>query len=132
MESILGKPKDGNADWKNKVRLEQGMKPLPVAAYTLVEPFTDLLWVWNGFWRLSNVRPIGFNGVLRIPIAEIEAYCRLHSYDYGRRTEFLFYIERLDVKFMEHIEKKREEQERMERTKSNDIGPRKRGVPRSR
>jgi hypothetical protein len=129
LESALNAPKDKNAGWKNEVRVQQGLKPLESAELPKIkiEPYTDLIWAWNGFWRLSNVRPVGFNGVMRIPMVEVEAYCRLHGYEYARRTELLFYIERLDSAFMEHVEKKREEQERAERNKSNEIGGNRRG-----
>lgn len=55
-------------------------------------------------------------------MVEVEAYCRLNAYEYSRRTEFLFYVERLDGAYMDHVERKREEQERAERNKSSEIG----------
>lgn len=93
------------------MRAKQGLPPLP-SGPTPVEPFGDLKWAWAGFWRLSNARPQGLNGPLRIPYAEIEAYCALHSFDYGKRQDFLYYVERLDEKFMEHVKKTQEEEER--------------------
>lgn len=77
-----------------------------------------MLWVWHGFWRLSNARPQGMNGYLRIPLSEVEAYCRLHGFDFGQRTEFLFYVERLDDEFMKHVEKLREEEEKKRTTQN--------------
>lgn len=59
----------------------------------------------EGFWRLSNARPQGFNGLLRIPLSEIEAYIRIKSFGYEKRQDFLFYVERLDEKYMEYIAK---------------------------
>lgn len=93
-------------------------KPDPVP----VEPYSDLVWAWNGFWRLSNTRPVGFDGALRIPLSEIEAYARLQGFDHAKRNEFLIYVERMDATFMEHVAKLREEEERKRKNKSNERG----------
>lgn len=81
-------------------------------AVSKVEVFPDLEWAWNGFWRLSNSRPQGMNGYLRIPLSEVEAYGRLHGFDYARRIEFLSFVEQMDEAFMAHVEKLREEEQR--------------------
>jgi hypothetical protein len=49
-------------------------------------------------------------GPLPIPISEIDAYCRFHEYDFGKRVDFLFYIERMDQAFMKHLEEMRADQ----------------------
>jgi len=103
------------------------MTPPPVAEIA-VEPFPDLVWAWNGFWRLSNARPIGMDGVLRIPLSEIEAYTRIQAFDHAKRIEFLLYAERMDAAFMEHVGKMREEEER----KRNLPKSKERGRPRRR
>ena len=64
----------------------------------------------DGFWRLSNVRPIGFAGPQRIPITEIEAYCRLRQFSYDRVQDFLFYVERLDEKYMGFVKDSQEKE----------------------
>lgn len=66
---------------------------------------------------------MGMNGPLRIPFAEIAAYCTLHGYDYGKRQEFLTYIEKLDTTFMEFIQEKQEEEERKNITKQGAARP---------
>lgn len=65
----------------------------------------------DGFWRLSNVRPIGMNGPQRIPITEVEAYCRLRQYGYDKSQDFLFYVERLDEKYMGFVKEAQEKEE---------------------
>ncbi len=76
----------------------------------------------NGFWRLSNARPMGFNGPLRIPFAEINAYCQLQRYDHGKTQEFLYYMERLDDRYMAFVKKIQEDEERKNSVK-NSSGP---------
>lgn len=51
------------------------------------------------------------------------AYASLQDFDHGKRTEFLFYVERLDGVFMEHIAKLREDEERTRNLKSNEKKP---------
>lgn len=74
----------------------------------------------NGFWRLSNARPQGLNGPLRITFAEIEAYCSLHGFDLMKKQDFLYFIEMLDAKFMDYVKKAQEEEERKKQTKGTD------------
>lgn len=82
------------------------------------EPHSSNLWVWHGFWRLSNRRPHGLNGVLRIPVTEIEAYCDLMGWDSpSKRRDFLYFVEAMDEAFMEHVDDVREQKERQERSK---------------
>lgn len=81
-----------------------------------MDPYTDLLWAWNGFWRLSASRPVGMNGPLRVPLSEINAYCELHRFRGPKREEFLFYVEKLDDVFMKYIAEKQEEEERRRQT----------------
>lgn len=57
------------------------------------------------------------NGLLRIPLSEIEALCRLKGYGHRKRQEFLHLIERMDVRFMEHVEKTRAEEQVKEQQK---------------
>jgi hypothetical protein len=94
-----------------------------------VEVFQDLRWAWNGFWRLSGARPQGFSGPLRIPLSEIEAYCRLHSFDYSHRQDFLYYIERLDEKYMEFVKKAQDEEERKRNNNGTPPRPGSKGRP---
>jgi hypothetical protein len=92
-----------------------------------IEAFPDLLWVWNAFWRLSNKRPQGFNGPLRIPDSEVLARCRLEGWDFSRRLDFAFYLEKLDEAYMAHIAKlQKEEEDKRQREARNRIPPRKR------
>jgi hypothetical protein len=58
----------------------------------------------------------------RILFSEIGAYCDLHGFDYGKRQDFLFYVQRLDDKFMEIAKKRQEEEERKQAAKRR--GPR--------
>ena len=51
------------------------------------------------------------NGPQRIPISEIEAYCRLRRYDYDKSQDFLFYVERLDEKYMGFVKEAQEKEE---------------------
>jgi hypothetical protein len=92
--------------------MDMGLPPLEPSGPPPVEVFNDLRWVMDGFWRLSNARPQGFAGPLRIPLSELEAYCRLKGFDYAKRQDFLYYIERLDEKFMAFVQQKQEEQDR--------------------
>lgn len=85
----------------DKIRADKGLPP--VAREDEVEPFSDLLWAWVGFWRLSNARPQGFNGPCRIPISETAAYCKFAGFDYAKSQDFMVYIERLDAKYMEYV-----------------------------
>jgi hypothetical protein len=105
--------------------LEKGLEPLP-SGPPPVAVFPDLQWAMSGFWRLSNARPAGFNGVLRIPFAEINAYCSLHGFDHSKTQDFLYYVENLDAKFMEFVKEKQEEEERKNQT-ANAAGKAKTG-----
>jgi len=108
----LKSPVDPKLEFKNKVRADKGLPPLEPAGPPPVEVHADVKWAMQGFWRLSNARPIGMNGPLRIPYSEIEAYCRLHGYDYGKRQEFMYYLEQLDGKYMEFVKQAQEEEQR--------------------
>lgn len=70
------------------------------------------------------------NGYLRIPLSEIEAYCRLQGYIREKREDFLFYVEKLDEAFMAHVDKLREQEERLRATQQSrqtkTPGPRRR------
>jgi len=72
---------------------------------------------------LSNARPTGFDGVLRIPLSEVEAYTRLQGFDYAKAQDFLLYVERMDTMFMEHVAKLRDDEERKRNLKSNEKRP---------
>jgi hypothetical protein len=100
------------------------LPPLP-AGPEPVEVYADLTWAWVGFWRLSNARPPGLNGPTRILFSEIGAYCDLHGFDYGKRQDFLFYVQRLDDKFMEIAKKRQEEEERKQQQNGAGRPPRK-------
>lgn len=52
------------------------------------------------------------SGIVRLPYSEIAAYSDLHSYDFGKRQDFLYYVERLDEKYVEFIRKREEEERR--------------------
>ncbi|AFU86926.1 tail assembly chaperone [Caulobacter virus Karma] len=84
-----------------------------------IEPYPDLLWVWDGFWRLSNKRPNGMSGPMRIPTSEIEAFTRIRRWDYAKSNEFLFYVDMMDEVYMAHVAKVLEEQERQRETAAN-------------
>jgi hypothetical protein len=71
---------------------------------------------------------MGFNGPLRIPLSEIEAYCRLKGLDFAQRQDFLFFVERLDNAWMAFAQKLREEEERKTNRNKNTPG----GQPRRR
>lgn len=77
----------------------------------------------EGFWRLSNARPVGMAGVLRIPLSEIESYCRIKDFSYEKRQDFLHYVERLDERFMAFVKERQEEEER--KTNPSGAPPRK-------
>lgn len=77
------------------------------------------MWVWDGFWRLSNKRPQGMNGPSRIPTTEIEALTRIRGWSYAKRNDFLFYVDRMDEVYMAHVAKLVEEQERRNQTSQN-------------
>ncbi len=76
-----------------------------------------------GFNRLSPRRPQGMNGPLRIPVSEIESYCRLMSYDHGRRQEFFLYIERMDDVYMEYVAKVLSEDEKKREAQRSKTAP---------
>lgn len=57
------------------------------------------------------MRPIGFAGPQRIPITEVEAYCRLRQFAYDQCQDFLFYVERLDEKYMSFVKEAQEKEE---------------------
>jgi hypothetical protein len=65
---------------------------------------------------------MGFNGPLRIPLSEIEAYSRLRALDFSQRQDFLFYVERLDNVWMTHIQKLRDEEDQKNKRKQNTPG----------
>lgn len=75
------------------------------------------MWVWHAFWRLSNTRPQGMNGYLRIPLGDVAAYATLHGWDLEKRIDFLHYLEILDAVFMKHIEEIQEQEEAKNRGK---------------
>ena len=99
-----------------------GIESKDSPAIKRVEPFPDLMWAWNGFWRLSNARPVGFDGVLRIPLSEIEAYARMQEFDFAKRVEFLRYIEGMDHVFMKYVERQRELQALKDKNTSKEKG----------
>ncbi len=96
--------------WKNEVRAKSGLPPL--VEVERVQPFSDLVWAWQGWWRLSNARPQGFAGPTRIQVQEIEAYCRLRGWPVEKREDFDFYIENLDEVYMDRVRKVQEEEDR--------------------
>ncbi|UTC28377.1 hypothetical protein GURKE_03510 [Brevundimonas phage vB_BpoS-Gurke] len=51
-------------------------------------------------------------GPLRIPLSEIDAYCRLRGFDFSMTQDFLYYTERLDEAYMAFVKKLQEEEER--------------------
>jgi hypothetical protein len=65
---------------------------------------------------------VGFNGVLRIPLSEIEAYSRLQRFDYAKTQDFLTFIERMDHRYMEWVEQQREIEEQKSKNKSRERG----------
>ncbi|USN15490.1 hypothetical protein KIKIMORA_03480 [Brevundimonas phage vB_BpoS-Kikimora] len=87
-----------------------GLEPLVPDGPPPEEVFTDLRWAMDGFWRLSNTRPIGFAGPQRIPLSEIDAYCRLRGLDFGMTQDFLFYVERLDEAYMAFVKEAQEKE----------------------
>jgi hypothetical protein len=103
------------------VKAQQGIAS-PAKAQAEVVPFPDLMWAWNGFWRLSNSRPVGFNGVLRIPLSELEAYSRLNRFDYEKSQDFLTFVERMDHRYMEWVAEQREIEEQKSKNKSREKG----------
>lgn len=70
------------------------------------------MWAWTAFWRLSNVRPQGFGGPLRIPYVEIEAYCRLQGWRRHKVLDFIYFMERMDQVWMEYAIEAQEEEQR--------------------
>ena len=98
---------------------EEPDEPEPVGD----QPFPDLMWVWEGFWRLSNKRPQGFNGPLRIPASEIEAYARIKGFDHEKRNDFLYFVDRLDEAYMGHVQKQIEKQEQQQRIQQQKPTP---------
>lgn len=65
----------------------------------------------DGFWRLSNARPVSMNGVLRIPLSELESYCRLRGFNFEKSQDFLHYVERLDERYMQFVKEAQEKEE---------------------
>lgn len=84
------------------------------------------MWIWYGFHRLSNTRPQGFNGHLRIPVSEVKAYCDLMGWEREKRIDFLYYIELMDGVWMAHVAKQRESEEIKNRAKAPTTTPRRR------
>lgn len=89
-----------------------GLPAIELTGAPPVEVFKDLQWVMTGFNRLSPRRPQGMNGPTRIPVSEIESYCRLMDFDHPRRVDFLYYIERMDEVYMEFVRKQIAEEEK--------------------
>lgn len=83
------------------MRAEAGLPPKPRKGEVL--PFPDLMWAWVGFWRLSNSRPQGMGGPLRIPFSEVVSYCAFMKFDFVKSQDFLIYAERMDNSFMTYI-----------------------------
>lgn len=100
----------------DKIREEQGLPPTPKKDEVL--PYPDLYWAWIGFWRLSNSRPQGMGGPLRILMSEIESYSRLMQLSYSQVQDFIVYVERLDIKFMEWVAEEAEKDKNKPKGKS--------------
>jgi hypothetical protein len=50
----------------------------------------------------------------------------MHGFDYGKRHDFLFFVQRLDDKFMEIAKKLQEEEERKQQQNGTGKAPPKR------
>jgi hypothetical protein len=80
----------------------------------------------QGFWRLSNARPVGMNGVMRIPVSEIEAYSRMKRFDFEKTQDFFHYIERMDERYMALVKEAQEKEDQKRNTSSGTPPPRRR------
>ncbi|UTU07839.1 pre-tape measure chaperone protein [Caulobacter phage C1] len=88
-----------------------------------IEVYTDLIWVWNAFWRLSAARDIGFDRPNRIKVSEVKAYADLKRLAPHKASELLFYVDVLDECWMEHAEDARAKAEEERKKKQKDITP---------
>lgn len=66
------------------------------------------------------------NGPLRIPTSEIEALARLRGWDFEKRNDFLFYVDRLDEAYMAHVARVMAEDERKRQTAQSKPSPKRR------
>lgn len=119
------KPVDKHSEWLQQIKASRGEAPLETPEVQ-TKPYTDLIWAWNAFWRLSNKRPQGFNGPLRIPDSEILAHIRLFGWDRVKAQDFCHFCDRLDEAFMAHVAKlqKAEEAKRERESGNRDNIPR--------
>lgn len=63
---------------------------------------------WSeAFYYLTASRPMGMDGPIPIPVSEVDAYCRLIGTPQLERQAFLRMIRRLDIGYLELIEKQR-------------------------
>ena len=66
------------------------------------------------------------SGVSRIPVSEIEAFCRLKRFGYEKTQDFLHYIERLDERYMEFVKEAQEKEEQKRNPNAAGTPPRRR------
>lgn len=114
---------DPNLEFKNKMRAAKGLAPLEPDGPPPVAVFDDLRWALDGFWRLSNARPVSMNGPLRIPLTEVEAYCRLRAFSFEKSQDFLHYLERLDERYMQLVKESQEKEEAKRNTSGTQPRP---------
>lgn len=88
-----------------------------------VKVYDDLIWAWNAFWRLSASRDTGFDRPNRIKVSEVKAFADLLGYAPVKARDLLFYVDKLDERWMEHVNDLREEQEEQRKKKANNQTP---------
>jgi hypothetical protein len=123
--ALVSKPRDKHSEWLAEIKAQKG-EPPPEDIVPQIQPYPDLIWAWNAFWRLSRKRPQGFNGPLHIPDSEVLARSRLEGWDFTRCQDFAFYLERMDDVYMAHVAKLQKEEEEKRDNKSRSQVPRRR------
>lgn len=93
-----GAPKDYG--WLAEAAKDAGEPPPSVPDPPDVPDY--LTWVWEGFTVLSSSRSVGFSGPNKITTADILAYLSLLEVTSSdTKQEFLYYITRMDDRFIE-------------------------------
>jgi hypothetical protein len=83
--------------------------------------FSDLIWIWDAFCTLSDMRNVGMNGPLAITVDQILSYCILTGIrDPDHRDELLRYIQVLDPIWLRHYYDEAEKKHERERKKSKN------------
>lgn len=114
--------------WLQALREEGYAVPPPKEpTHPEVEVYADLKWTYNAFWRLSGCRPEGFNGALRIPVTEVNAWAQAHRMNRTQTLDLLFFIDAMDRAYMGWLAERRAEEDgkrqAVKRTQQGNITP---------